>query len=315
MSKPIFDDPVENGAADPAIIWNQFTSEWWMFYTNRRPHLEGPGVGWIHGCAIGVATSPDGLNWTYKGTVKGLDDPADRQLNTHWAPEVLWAEGQFHMFLSYVEGAPDHFDNVERHIYHLTSPDLQRWSRHNRLELSSNNVIDACVYLCPDGRYRLWYKDERQGSATWAARSRHLMTWDVEGVIIPGAPKAAPHEGPNVFELGGYYWMIVDEWRGQAVYRSSNCEDWVRQGLVLDQPGADPMDRCFARHADVVVQEGWAALYYFTHPEWDEAAKPQPITPAERRTTIHVAKIWVENGLLLADRDAPLTPLLPPTLS
>ena len=64
------------------------------------------------------------------------------------------------------------------------------------------------------------------------------------------------------------------------------------------------MDRCFARHADVVVTgSDTAALYYFTHPQWDEAAKPAPETGEERRTVIHVAKLWVEDGVLMADRN------------
>jgi hypothetical protein len=47
-----------------------------MFYTNRRARHGGTGLGWIHGSPIGVATSPYGIAWTYRGTVEGLDDPA-----------------------------------------------------------------------------------------------------------------------------------------------------------------------------------------------------------------------------------------------
>ena len=127
--------------------------------------------------------------------------------------------------------------------------------------------------------------------------------------MIPGAPDHPPHEGPNVFTLGGHHWMITDEWRGQAVYRSPDMRIWTRQGLILDKPGRDPLDRSFARHADVVVNGDEGALFYFTHPEWDEAAKPVPETGRERRTTIHVARVWVEDGILLADRDVDGVPL------
>ena len=34
--KPVFADPVYDGAADPVIIWNKKKKAWWMFYTNRR---------------------------------------------------------------------------------------------------------------------------------------------------------------------------------------------------------------------------------------------------------------------------------------
>jgi hypothetical protein len=178
------------------------------------------------------------------------------------------------------------------------------WTRHGFLELSSRFVIDACVANCPDGRYRLWYKDEADGASTLVVSSPDLYSWTDEGVAIPGKPTGQPHEGPNVFVLGGVYWMIVDEWRGQAVFRSTDARTWTRQGLILDAPGDDPMDRRFARHADVVVTgETTAALYYFTHPQWDEQNKPDPLTAEERRTVIHVARVWVEDGTLMATRD------------
>ena len=226
-----------------------------MFYTNRRPRHEGPGWEWIHGSPIGVATSPDGRSWTYRGTVEGLDDPAEPGLNTHWAPEVIRAVDGYHMYLSYISGAPGESTDVPRRIVHLTSDDLEAWTRVRTLSLSSNFVIDACVARCPDGFFRLWYKDEADGSGTWSAASENLYDWTVEGRVIPGRPDGVPHEGPNVFELGGYWWMIVDEWRGQAAFRSADALAWERQGLILDAPGAHSEDRCFVRHADVVAQE------------------------------------------------------------
>jgi beta-xylosidase len=314
MSAPIYRDPIQDGAADPTVIHRAGTDEWWMFYTNRRAQLASADHEWIQGSPIGVAASTDaGLTWQYRGTVAGLDDPADTGLNTHWAPEVVRFGDTYHMYLSYISGT-DPAMRTPRSIVHFTSPDLTTWTRQAVLPLGSENVIDACVVALPEGGYRLWYKDEEKGSATWSATSPNLFDWTLEGEVLPGAPQANPHEGPNVFRLGGWYWLIVDEWHGQAVYRSDDLKSWQRQGLLLDAPGSDPMDRRFARHADVVPQGDWAAVYYFTHPEWDEAATPRPLTPTGRATAIHSAKIWVENGRLLADRDAmplPLDPALP----
>ncbi|MCA9734240.1 family 43 glycosylhydrolase, partial [candidate division KSB1 bacterium] len=39
--KPLFRDPIYDGAADPAIIWNREEKRWFMLYTNRRANLEG----------------------------------------------------------------------------------------------------------------------------------------------------------------------------------------------------------------------------------------------------------------------------------
>lgn len=313
MSAPIYRDPIEDGAADPTVIRREGTNEWCMFYTNRRASAEGTGFTWIHGCPIGVAVSTDdGASWRYRGTVAGLDDPADTPGgNTHWAPEVIFADGQYHMFLSYISGIPDHW-RVPRTITHFTSPDLVNWTRVGQLSLSSANVIDACVFRSPDGLWRLWYKDEAQGSATWSATSRDLFAWTVEGQVLPGSPDAPPHEGPNVFQLGGFYWMIVDEWRGQAVYRSGDTRNWTRQGIIGGEPGEDPSDRRFVRHADVVVVGDHAVMYYFTHPEWDERSqKDGPPDIAARRTAVHHARLTVRDGVLLFERDLPANaPLL-----
>lgn len=306
MSAPIYRDPVADGAADPTVIRKEGTDEWWMFYTNRQPAAAGPKFTWIHGSPIGVAVSTDGgAIWQYRGTVAGLDAPEDVPGgNTHWAPEVIRVEGVYHMWLSYISGVPDDWPGVKRTITHFTSPDLESWTRVGPLRLSSPRVIDACVHRCPDGLWRLWYKDEDAGSSTWCATSRDLFGWEVEGMVLPGSPDAAPHEGPNVFVLGGWYWLIVDEWRGQGVYRSRDAVSWGRQGLIADQPGADLMDRRFARHADVVVVGEHAAMYYFTHPEWDERSQTEgPPDVAARKTAVHHGLLRVVDDVLVFERD------------
>ncbi|OEO29675.1 glycosyl hydrolase [Devosia insulae DS-56] len=305
MSSPIFADPILDGAADPTVINRRGTEEWWMFYTVRRAAHVGPGVEWVHGSPIGVAVSSDGgASWDYRGTVVGLDDPADPGLNTHWAPEVIWALGEYHMYLSYITGTPDRWPGFPRRIVHFTSPDLVAWTRRSVLPLASEFVIDAAVARSPDGLYRLWYKDEGNGSCTQAATSPDLYSWTHQGIAIPGSRQGGRgHEGPNVFELGGHHWMIVDEWRGQAVFRSDDTRAWERQGLILDLPGDAPEDRQVARHADVVVQDCWAALVYFTHPNTGTDHTHEMDTPSARRSTIHWARLTVEDGILHCDRN------------
>ncbi len=106
-----------------------------------------------------------------------------------------------------------------------------------------------------------------------------------------------------MFRLGGWWWMIVDEWRGQAVFRSADALGWERQGIILDAPGRDPGDAQVARHADVVVQDGWAALFYFTHPNTDTDHTADMSTAHARRSVIHWARLTVEDGMLRCERD------------
>ena len=60
-NKPLYRDPIYDGAADPVIIWNAKEQKWFMFYTNRRANAPGlSGVTWVHGTPIGIAESSDG---------------------------------------------------------------------------------------------------------------------------------------------------------------------------------------------------------------------------------------------------------------
>ena len=233
---PLYTDPIHHAPTDPSLVGAP-DGEWRMFYTQRRAGDRGPGVQWVHGTDIGVAASEDGgLSWEYRGVLEGIDPHPGR--NTLWAPEVLWAEGRFHMFVSYIRGVPDRWEGHARTILHHVSDDLRTWEYLGEIPLSSDRVIDACVYPLPDGGYRMWFKDEAHGSTTWCADSPDLLTWGESSPAV-GAPS---HEGPNVFALGGWFWMITDEWHGLGVHRSNDLQTWERQGLILDEPGLRPWD-------------------------------------------------------------------------
>jgi len=145
----------------------------------------------------------------------------------------------------------------------------------------------------------MWYKDEADQSHTYAADSADLYSWEVVGPVITNCP----HEGPNVFQLKGHYWMIVDEWRGQGVYRSDNLENWERNGMILDQGGKRQDDGTIGLHADVVVQGDQAYIFYFTHPGRTGEMEGKPECFETRRSSIQVARLDVVDGVLVCDRD------------
>ncbi|WP_353808991.1 family 43 glycosylhydrolase [Agromyces sp. SYSU T00194] len=305
-----YHDPVTGGPTDPAVIRHEASGQWWMFTTQRRPCADEPGVAWVHGSRIAVAHSDDGVHWAYVGTLDGLDAPGDPAgPNTHWAPEVIFDGERYRMYLTVIAGVPDRWEGHPRRIREYRSDDLRHWTAVGDLALSSDRVIDAAVARCPDGRWRLWYKDEADDSTTWAAVSDDLGTWRVEGRAIGGRP----HEGPNVFALGGSWWMLVDEWRGMGVYRSDDAVDWERQGgldaVILAEPGPHPEDRTVGRHGDVVVDGDRALLYYFTHPWWDGGEVAAADAPAARLSTVHAATLTVVDGRLECTR-GPVHPLI-----
>ncbi|MET9247460.1 hypothetical protein [Nonomuraea sp. NPDC003709] len=296
-SRPLYRDPMHDGATDPTLIWNRAERAWWLVYTSRRASAPDRGdVSWVHGTDLGVASSADGgATWLYRGTIEGLDTEWGR--HTYWAPEIVDDGETYHIYVSVIRGVPEAWPGHERHIRHYTSPDLVRWTFRSTLGLSSPYVIDACVAALPGGGHRLWYKDEADGSHTWAADSSDLHHWQVRGPAVT----ISAHEGANVFTLGGRHWMIVDEWRGQRVLVSDDLDVWEPRGLILDQPGTRPDDDGFGHHADVVVTgEEEAVIFYFTHPG------------GGRRSSVQAARLRVRDGELTCDRDEPLTgPLLP----
>jgi hypothetical protein len=192
----------------------------------------------------------------------------------------------------------------------MTSANLWDWQLESILHLSSNRVIDACVYRLPNGRWRMWYKDEANQSHTYAADSDDLYTWTVAGPVITGFP----HEGPNVFVYEGYYWMIIDPWKGLGVYRSDDCESWTSQASILDTPGQRQDDAAKGQHADVLVNGENAWIFYFTHPEATDAkfSMDEVVPYAYRRTSLQVAQLKVNAGRLTCDRDEPFEFILIP---
>jgi hypothetical protein len=110
--------------------------------------------------------------------------------------------------------------------------------------------------------------------------------------------------------------MIVDEWRGQAVYRSEDAAgNWIRQehlgGLILSQPEQMDGRPVVGRHADVVplaAQENaaWedvkerALLVYFTHPHWGgEDIGTMAPDPKTRLSHVRAAVLEVRDGNLV----------------
>jgi GH43 family beta-xylosidase len=303
-AKPLYRDPVQDGAADPVVIWNPALHRWWMFYTNRRAATPGlPAISWVHGTRIGIAESDDGgANWRHAGEA-AIELPPDMggADATQWAPEIVRGDdGVFHMYLTVVPGVFTDWKHP-RHMVHLTSTDLRTWGNARVLRLASERVIDACVARMPDGRWRMWYNNEADRKSIYYADSKDLAHWEGKGRAV--ADQGG--EGPKVFQWRGSWWMITDVWRGLAVYRSSDAVSWERQPAnLLQTPGAGLDDQVIGGHPDVVVSGERAYLFYFTHPgRRGDAAKLDG--PEQRRSAIQVVELNLTDGWLRAERDLP----------
>lgn len=301
LPSPLFRDPIFDCPTDPTVIWNEEEQMWYLFYTQRRAGNASIGVSWVHGTKIGVAVSRDGGKWLYRGTLEGLE--FERGHNTFWAPEIIRAEGIYHMYVSYITGIPTDWD-YPRQMLHYTSANLWDWTFSGRVDLGSERVIDACVYEVSPRQYKMWYKDENNASKTSAAVSSDLYHWTVLGEEITDCAQ----EGPNVFELGGVKWMISDFWRGLAVYRSDDFSHWSRCADILNESGKRPMDQGLGHHADVVVRGKRAFLFYFCHPYACEISQEEKLfsslTEADKnRAVVQVVELTVRDGGLYCDRN------------
>lgn len=299
---PLYRDPVHDGAADPTLIWNRDEKCWWMLYTNRRADADNEkGVKWVHGTDIGIASTPDnGATWKYRGSARGLEFESGR--NTFWAPEVVDFGGKYHAFISYVRGVPETWAGT-RDIVHYTSPNLLDWKFESIVVPGS---IDACVHRLPNGRWRMWFKNEQHKIRGTTLDSDDLYTWTATAAEMPD-PDPGQGEGPDVIFWKGWFWMVKDRWKGLGVYRSADANSWEFKGLILDKPGRRPGDRRIGQHPGFLVQnDATVYLVYFVH----QAEKE----PAFRHTWLQVVKLDFDGQTLTCDRDADFDFVLqPPT--
>jgi hypothetical protein len=309
--RPLYRDPPFDAPTDPVLCFNAEQKKWFMYYTARRGNAtDASGVTWIHGTNIGMAESADGgATWTYRGTADiGYGKDAHPNDYTYWAPEVIWGQDTYHMFLTFVPGIFTDW-NHPREIVHLTSKDGVKWEALGRVDLQSDRTIDACVMQLPNGTWRMWYKDERKEKALCYADSTDLLKWEPQDNAVTDYNG----EGPKVIHWKGRYWLIADCWaNGMRVWRSDDCTNWRLQDEAL-----------FGNHGDVVVSGDRAWWFYFggrrppsrsdaapaavDPPASGTAAPPSTPRPARGRTTaINVVELSVIDGKLLpGDPDQP----------
>lgn len=297
--KPLFDDPVYHGAADPVIVYNNQKKCWWMLYTNRRAAVNDTTVEWVHGTRIGIAESSDGQSWKYVDTANISYRPDEGY--TFWAPDVIEEKGLYHMYLTYVPGTFKDW-NHPRSIVHLTSSNLKDWQYQSVLKLVNDKVIDAAVYKVTDTLWRMWYNNERDGKSIYYADSKDLYHWEDKGKAL-----ATRGEGPKVFYWKNKYFMIVDAWKGMEVFSGNDLLKWEKQAnRILEHPGKGEDDQAIGGHCDVVVNGDKAYVYYFTHPGRSKNKPAAPGSFDSRRSVIQVAELKYENGEITCDRDQPV---------
>ena len=304
--KPVFRDPIYDGAADPIVIWNPFVGKWWMYYTNRRAtetHL--PGVSWVFKTPIGIAESSDGANWEYIGTANfpNLPEEAGGDNATLWAPDIVTGDdGKWHMYLSIQPGVAERWGVIPGFIAHLTSDNMRDWKYERKFDLPRGSY-DADVIRMPDSTWRMYYKDPTGGASTfYYLESKDLYQWG-----DPLRVMSYRGEGPIVFFWKNYYWMILCDGLGFSTFRSTDAEKWDLQPggrLMPDGTGTGTDDIPSALHGEILINNGRAYLYYFTHPGRIGEDKNKDGLD-QRRSSIQVVELEFKDGWLVVDRNSP----------
>jgi beta-xylosidase len=192
--------------------------------------------------------------------------------------------------------------NHPRVIVHLTSTDLKNWKYQSTLKLVNEKVIDAAVFKINDTLWRMWYNNERDGKSIYYADSKDLYKWTDKGKAI-----AARGEGPKTFYWQGKYFMIVDVWKGMEIYSSDDLLNWQKQpSRILENPGKGIDDQAIGGHCDVVVNNGKAYVFYFTHPGRSKASPAARGSFDDKRSVIQLAELKYVNGEIVCDRDEPV---------
>ena len=137
-------------AFDPSVLLKD--GRYWMWYA---------GISDIYQCAIGLATSTDGLTWEKHGLVLELDQERKHEDDAGITePHVIWNGKDFEMF--YVPLGPE--GKVLGPIYRATSRDGKHWTKHREPILAqgtgphwTRTSVSSPSVLLENGSYLMWY--------------------------------------------------------------------------------------------------------------------------------------------------------------
>lgn len=295
-------DPIHDGAADPCVFWNDRTEEWWCVFVQRRANTATLRPDWngrCHGTTVAVASGgADGRRWVYRGS---LDLESGWRHDTFWGPDVIRDdEGRFHMFVTHIDGVPedDAWDTFgrpsrsHRRIRRYVSSDAETWILDQTLALGTDWAVDPTVARLPGGGWGLWFKAEAEGGAVWFTESSDLRTWSPPVDAVGGW-----HEGPDVFVLGGWMWLIAETRDpGFAVYRSTDGRSWeARASLDLSAGNGRP-----ARAPNVLVLgQDHAVLAFYVQAPTDSFGADVPTSG--RASVSHLVRLTTDGTDLQLD--------------
>lgn len=215
-----------------------------------------------------LATSPDGLVWTYQATV--VDVGGAGETDSVVAPSVFReSDGTYKMWYMGYEGTASAF-------LYATSPDGVVWTKHGQVMTYGDSSYEAARIQSPfvlkyKSVYHMWYGGKSSGIGyvrILYATSLDGITWDKHGLAVnfgdisPAEddsvdyPTVLLKDGMLKMWYGGFDWT-GGNW-GRTLYATSpvffDPQDWDKLGIAIPL-GSNPNPDWWMMYKPCVLKE------------------------------------------------------------
>ncbi|MHC6594629.1 family 43 glycosylhydrolase [Arthrobacter sp. C152] len=217
MSYPVFFQPADAWVGD--LIPFQKDGEFWLFYLHEVRSNPKPGTAW------NLVTTKDLVQFQDHGVALPHGTTEDLDFNCYTGSIVADESGIHHLFYTGQNPANLGSDGLPLQlVMHATSADgMQTWTKHPELTFGAPEAYESADWRDPfvfrDEDAGLWRMllaarhsagPERRRGVIAQCVSTDLMAW------TPADPFWDPrryitHECPDVFEWGGWWYMVYSE--------------------------------------------------------------------------------------------------------
>lgn len=196
---------------DPSIA--KINGVWWIVHTN---------VSFAASTTFDLATSTDGVNYTYVTSVDCSAIVGNDSNSAVWAPEwFVDDDGSVHVFMA-LRGTGVTGTNFFIFETHPTNAGYTTWSTPTALS-STPAAIDPFM-VKRNGTYYLWWKDTAE--RIQHSSSSSLLTGYTTDTTGDWAGFGTPKEGPALYQLPNGTWTILLDKDGHGIYYSTGTSDW-----------------------------------------------------------------------------------------
>jgi len=293
----------DHGATFASVIVDQTAGEFRMYYHGWA--FSGPHQ-------IGLATSPDGLNWTkYAGNPVVRPGPEAWDASSVRVP-MVWKEGPADYRMMYTGVGPDGLQ-----IGHARSTDGIVWTKHTEPVFNdpgwARGQNENWGVIKVDGQYLMWYSTFGMRQIGIAV-SEDLIHWEPHQDTPVFASSGDPDDPrysqfcPFTFKRGDFFYVLVPSYSSIGNY----CRFYMYRS---SSPFFPEEDRHLVRVAHAIGETGW-----------DDTDNDTPcvLTLDIERSVFYNDQLWTyysaeggaylfKEGLLIEpDIDAALTDAPPP---